>query len=235
MERRYLEPTGIEVRQGDSGPVVSGYAAVFDSEAHNEVIRSGAFKKTLKESGRILALWNHDSSKPLASTDTDTLSLSEDEKGLRFEMALDEGTSFGADALRTIAKKLITGVSFGFDTVKDMLTQRGTPDEEKAPLRELLEVKLYEVSPVTFPWYEDTDVGLKDGFSLVEIRALVPALADADRTAIKHALYDLGNTDSKSRTKDEPDTSVVHSDGDADAEREKRKRQIAIAELALHC
>ena len=203
MERRYLEPTEIEVRagEGDAGPVVSGYAAVFDSEAHNEIIRAGAFTKTLKESENIRALWNHESGMPLASTATDTLELSEDKHGLRFEMTLDEGTTFGADALRTIEKRLVTGVSFGFDTVKDIWTERGTPDDAQQPLRELLEVRLYEVSPVTFPWYEDTEVAAKEAFSLVEIRALVPALADADRTEIKHALYDLGTADN-ARDKD---------------------------------
>jgi len=162
MEKRTFELKSREVRvEGDDdAPIITGHAAVFNSEAHNEVIRKGAFSKTLKESENIRALWDHDSGKPLASTGNGTLALEEDKHGLRFEMRPDPKTSMGQDAIQNIRSGLITGMSFGFETIQDKVTKRGGDNSEDY-LRELLEVRLFEVSPVTFPWYENTDVTVK--------------------------------------------------------------------------
>ena len=144
----------VELRKDGPGPTkIVGLAAVFDSEAHNEVIRHGAFTKTLLESNDIRALWNHDSGRPLGRTKNDTLSLRETDKGLEVEIVPDPETTWGHDAMQAIKRGDVSGFSFGFEIVKEKLTERG--DEKAPPLRELLEVKLFEVSPVTFPWYEE--------------------------------------------------------------------------------
>lgn len=166
MEQRIFVRDGIELRDDGDTPTITGYAAVFDSEAHGEVIRSGAFKKTIKENKNIRALWNHDTGRPLATTENGTLTLKEDESGLRFEMQPNSDTSWGKDAIASIKRGDVKGMSFGFEVIKEEFTKRDNADDV---LRELIEVRLFEVSPVTFPWYEDTEV---------DVRALVEKCID---------------------------------------------------------
>ena len=65
--------------------------------------------------------------------------------------------------LESIKRGDITGMSFGFATISD------TWDEVNGvPIRTLTEVRLYDVSPVTFPAYQATDVAVR---SLNEFRA----------------------------------------------------------------
>ena len=79
---------GAEIRtdgEGDGKSIV-GHAAVFDKPAHlfpgyTEVVRAGAFTKTLKE-GDSRALWNHDTNQVLGRASAGTLELHEDKKGL---------------------------------------------------------------------------------------------------------------------------------------------------------
>lgn len=145
----------IEVRKDGPGPTkIVGLAAVFDSEAHNEVIRPGAFKKTLRESKDIRAFWNHDDGKPLGRTKNGTLTLRETDKGLQVVIVPDAETTWGSDALKAVERGDVSAFSFGFKVIKEKFSKRS--DGKAPPLRELLEVELIEVSPVTFAWYEDT-------------------------------------------------------------------------------
>ena len=233
MEHRTFEIQSTEIRvEGDEdAPVVSGHAAVFDSEAHNEVIRSGAFSKTIKESKNIRALWDHDSGKPLASTGNGTLTLTEDEHGLRFEMKPDPKTSMGQDAIQNIRSGLTTGMSFGFETISDKVTKRGTEDGADF-LRELLEVRLFEVSPVTFPWYEDTDVTVKALHEAgVDPRQFREALEQRDRAQVDGLfapVWKTRTTDESENTTSEPGPAD-HSE--AGVARARREREIELLTL----
>jgi hypothetical protein len=160
MEKRTFELKSREVRvEGDDdAPIITGHAAVFNSEAHNEVIRPGAFTKTLKEGRNVFVLDNHETSRPVASTGNGTANLSEDKIGLACEVAPDMKTSIGRDCAQNIRSGLITGMSFGFEVIQDKVTKRSDGGDY---LREIFEVRLFEVSPVTFPWYENTDVTVK--------------------------------------------------------------------------
>ena len=72
----------IEVRSNADGTVgLRGYAAVFDSEAHGEVVRPSAFNTTLKQRDNVRLLVNHDGI-PMASTKAGTMTLSVDQRGL---------------------------------------------------------------------------------------------------------------------------------------------------------
>ncbi len=165
MERRafHLDQIGVETRE-DGSSVIRGHAAVFNQLSEDfgmwrERILPGAFTKTLKEAD-VRALFNHDSNLILGRTKSETLRLEEDETGLAFEVDPPD-TSYANDLLVSIGRGDIDQASFAFQTVKDrMLT-----DADGMTIRELLEVRLYDVSPVTFPAYPQTDVSLRDALS----------------------------------------------------------------------
>lgn len=163
-----------------------GHAAVFNSRTSignplrwgfYEEIAPGAFTKTLAE-GDARFLVDHDSRLLVARVSAGDLQLAEDTIGLATTVdPLDEELSYVRDLVRNLDKKRITGMSFGFYVVRDEWTTievevtgaDGRVTTEQAELRRLLELRLLEVSAVTFPAYEDTDAGLR---SLVdEIRA----------------------------------------------------------------
>ena len=96
------------------------------------------------------SLYNHDPNYILARTKNKTLRLWEDDKGLAFEAKLPD-TSYAKDLMVNIKAKNITQNSFGFETVRDEWNKTGDK-------RELVEVKLYDVGPVTFPAYPQTSV-----------------------------------------------------------------------------
>ena len=152
---------------GDGGMRLSGYAAVFNSETviggmFREVVKPGAFKKTIKDKADVRALFNHDSNIVLGRTKNGTLALAEDDKGLRIDIELPD-TQQAKDLYRQIERGDIDQMSFGFTVVKDSWT-RASSDSE-LPLRELRELRLFDVSPVTFPAYATTEIQAR---SLVE-------------------------------------------------------------------
>lgn len=161
MERRYFDS---EMRaEGDQAQKLTGYAAVFDQLSQvlygqfREQIARGAFAASLQKDD-IRALWNHDTSLPLGRTSAGTLSLAEDAHGLRVEIA-PPATSWGRDALVSIERGDVNQMSFAFDVLEDSWDQ----DESGMLIRTLNKVKLYEVSPVTFPAYTGTTVSARAG------------------------------------------------------------------------
>lgn len=152
---------------GDGVMRLSGYAAVFNSETviggmFREVVKPGAFKKTIKDKADVRALFNHDRNIVLGRTKNGTLALAEDDKGLRIDIELPD-TQQAKDLYRQIERGDIDQMSFGFNVVKDSWT-RASNDSE-LPLRELRELRLFDVSPVTFPAYATTEIQAR---SLVE-------------------------------------------------------------------
>lgn len=154
-----------EIREAADGVVgLRGYAAVFDSEAHGEVVRRSAFNKTLADGADVRFLINHEGL-PLARTKSGTMTLRADEVGLLMDVpALDMSSPQVQSLVSAIRRGDLDQMSFAFMTVRDNFTAEG--------VRELNEVKLVDVSAVTYPWYEATSVGMKsDETVLVEARA----------------------------------------------------------------
>lgn len=176
--RFFLPAEFCEMRVKTDGEknTLEGYAAVFDKFTQvgsekwgfREVVRSGAFKRTIQEQD-IRGLINHDPNLLLANTKSRTLKLSEDSKGLHYEMDLGN-QSYAVDLRESVNRGDITGNSFSFRTMKD------TWNDEKSE-RELLEVQLYDVGPVTFPAYEETSLSLRSlddsGIDTAEIYAVL--------------------------------------------------------------
>lgn len=181
VERRLCDLTGISVRAADGKRTLAGHAAVFDKLSvkmfgFREVIRKGTFVESLAQDD-IRALWNHDTNIVLGRNKAGTLRLAEDDKGLGVEIDLPD-TQAGRDAQISIERGDVTQMSFAFRT------KTGGDkwfEEDGEDRRELTAAQLFEVSPVTFPAYPDTDVSLKGlRSSGLDLELLSQALARAE-------------------------------------------------------
>ena len=159
--RSFFKMDGVETRKTDDGKMlVTGYAAVFESLSvplwgFREKIRAGAFKNTITKNN-IRALWNHNRDFVLGSMGNGSLKLSEDDKGLRFELDIAD-TQMGRDAFTSIGRRDVDGVSFSFSAVKQEWDESNPADV----IRTLVEVECDEISPTAFPAYEETSVSTR--------------------------------------------------------------------------
>lgn len=153
-----------------------------------ESIQSGAFDHRLKQDdAEIHLLMGHDFDRPLASRLTDTLDLKSGDKSLDFEAKVTPevaDTSHGRDALALVGAGLAVGVSPGFrvppqSTVSDAEeTEDEDPSEGNAVIRTIKAALLYELSIVSRPAYEDSEVearAMRDALGLPEQRPAMPA------------------------------------------------------------
>jgi hypothetical protein len=154
-ESRFRSGDGTcELRAGDGGrgPVIAGYAAVFNTPSSDmgfvERIRPGAFDKTLTEAD-VRCLGNHDVDWLLGRSKSGTLRLRVDATGLYYECNINEADPDGVRALEKVRRGDWDGASFSFQCIRDEWNWDTTP-----PQRELVEVALIDVAPVTFPAYE---------------------------------------------------------------------------------
>jgi len=145
-----------EVREDGDGMTLTGYAARFNEPSEPlpfiERIKPGAFKRSINSRNDIKLLWNHNTDMVLGSTRAGTLTLKEDEIGLRVVASLPD-TSYGRDAKVSIQRGDVTGFSFGFTVPAggDSWSSDGTE-------RTLKSVRLMEVSTgVAFPAYPSTN------------------------------------------------------------------------------
>lgn len=203
VERRMF--SDVEFRAaapGDDCMRLDGHPAVFNQRADlgffTEVVKPGTFARTIQEDD-IRALINHDSNLVIGRRGAATLHLSEDDQGLRSEVDV-APTSYGKDLMISVRRRDITQGSIGF-----VVRGQRVYKENDTWVRELTDVKLYDVSPVTFPAYSGTDYNA---------RAAQQSLADI----VKAFRYG-------------PDLPAI---GDEDAwkhDLEARRRQLLLAEL----
>ena len=199
LERRTraLSDTDVRLVRADDGKArgFAGHASVFNSRTAignpltwgwYEEVAPGAFTKTLAE-GDARFLVDHDSRLLVARVSAGDLQLAEDDIGLGVDAELDAELSYVRDLIRNLEKRRITGMSFGFYVVRDDWDTEDveTSDGHTATVevRTIREVRLLEVSAVTFPAYEDTDAGLRA--MTTEVRAARQTSPDApgDRSA----------------------------------------------------
>lgn len=157
-ERRFVSE-GIELRDGgERGSRIVGYAAVFNSFSEDlggfkEIIRPGAFRDAISTGQDVRGLYNHDPNMVLGRTAAGTLRLSEDKKGLRYEIDAPD-TQQARDLTALLKRGDVSGSSFAF-------TVRGTDGDDwrqegDVTIREIRSVDLYDVGPVTYPAYTAT-------------------------------------------------------------------------------
>jgi HK97 family phage prohead protease len=148
-----------EGQQGDG--VLRGYAIVFhdvsvDLGGFREVISPSAVRRMVSESPDVRALVNHDSSHVIGRSRAGTLTYKADKRGLSVEIDPPR-TTIANDLLVSVERRDISGMSFAFQTVDD----HWELDDDGYPRRSVLDMRVSEVSVVSFPAYPTTtiDVG----------------------------------------------------------------------------
>ncbi len=191
----------VELRAKGDTVTIAGYAAVFNKDSEPlggfiEQVAPSAFNKTLKEAD-IRGLFNHDSNYVLGRNKAKTMKLGTDATGLHYEIDANLDDPDHVRVIQKIERGDITGSSFGFRTVKDKWDDVD-PDDGELPKRTLIEVKLFDVGPVTFPAYPDTEAQLSS-------RALA-SFAEAFEVPLEQVLAAAGANELRSliRTLDTP-------------------------------
>jgi HK97 family phage prohead protease len=178
LERRYFAVEGLKIETRDGKPaMISGHAAVFNTLSQNlggfrEQIKPGAFSETIGKDD-IRALFNHDPNFVLGRNIASTLRLMEDERGLAIEVDAPDSQTIRDLVLGPIARGDISQMSFGFAVVQD--GQDWAEDGDGMMIRTLSKVRLFDVSPVTFPAYTATDVAVREMRSF-QARVIPPAV-----------------------------------------------------------
>jgi HK97 family phage prohead protease len=177
VERRIVNAQ-LEVRAAADKPArLVGYAAVFNRDAviggfFRERIAPGAFATAIKEDD-VRALFNHDPNIVLGRNTAGTLSLSEDETGLQYDVEPPD-TQLARDLMVSISRGDVSQSSFGFQVVREEWSNPESRTE--LPTRTILEARLFDVSPVTYPAYEETTA---------EARAKAEDLIGSAETALR--------------------------------------------------
>lgn len=165
----------LEVRaaEGEESRTIGGYAVKYNTpvlivdrwgDKYLEEIATGCFDESLnscKEAGKeIKALWNHDSSRPLGSTKTDTLRFNTaDTTGLAYDIDLPNNT-WGNDVKESVKRGDVDGSSFGFICQEDRWSKVEHEGEEIYK-RSVVKAILLEVSPCTFPAYDSSEISCR--------------------------------------------------------------------------
>lgn len=155
---------------GDTG-TFEGYASVFGNiDQGYDVIERGAFKEIMKNAaGKVVTLWQHNSRQPIGVSD-----VKQDDKGLAFTGHLVMEDPLARTALAHMKAGSVSGMSIGFDILP------GGADFTEGGVRILKELKLWEISAVTFPMNElATITGAKGLKQLTNIRDYEDFLREA--------------------------------------------------------
>lgn len=158
-EKRQMRgvPGSFKTRAEESGDMfISGYFAVFGSEYElwpgaSESVDPHAFDEALDDDIRCLI--NHDTRLVLGRNIAGTLQLRVEEKGLWGEVKINPNDQDAVNVYERVKRGDVNQCSFGFDIVAEEFEDRG--DGVHWTIKA---VKLYEVSVVTFPAYEETGV-----------------------------------------------------------------------------
>ena len=164
VQRRYILPAASEMRLSfeKTGPRITGYAAVFNQTTElwpgfREKIAPGAFTEAIQRDD-VRALLNHDPNIVLGRNKAETLRLWEDSKGLGYEIIVDPDDPDSMKVVRKIKRGDISQSSFGFVIMKRSMEI----DEQKDEMTRTVEkAMLFDVSPVTFPAYPQTEVHVR--------------------------------------------------------------------------
>lgn len=184
MDKNITRAYNFEMRADNdekNGDFVSGRPIVYDSMTDlgwfNEVIERGALDKTNLKDVRFLV--NHDTSKiPLArsrnNNENSTMQMEVDEKGMKIRVNLDtENNTEARNLYSAIKRGDITGMSFMFSIDKAEWEDL----ESDHPTRRIKSIgQVLEVSAVTFPAYESTEISARDKEALESAKATLDSV-----------------------------------------------------------
>ena len=151
----------IELREDGDGlpPVIQGYAANYNQPSEDlggyvEYIAPGAFSSAISRDD-VRALFNHDSNYVLGRNKAGTLSLVDDAQGLAISV-MPPDAQWARDLMGSMKRGDINQMSFQFSVLEE---EWGSLNNY--PTRTLKDVKLYDVSVVTFPAYPTTSAAVR--------------------------------------------------------------------------
>lgn len=171
MEHRYLRMENIQTREDGEDLYLEGYFAVFNSvyelwPGATESIAPGAFDNSVSDDVR--ALFNHNTDIVLGRTSAGTLEIKQDAHGLWGRIRINRNDSDAMNAYARIQRGDITGCSFGFEIGSEETDYR---DDGTIHWTITRVSPLYEISPCTFPAYQETVVSArKKDFEDIEKR-----------------------------------------------------------------
>ena len=161
-EMRQLRTVGtkFQTREDDGKLFIEGYFAVFNSNYEiapgmSESIAPGAFDNTL--SGDIRALINHDTTLVLGRTKARTVELRTDAHGLWGKIEINPKDGDAMNLYARVERGDVDQCSFGFDIISQETDFR----DDGSVHWTITEVELYEISPCTFPAYEETNISAR--------------------------------------------------------------------------
>ena len=171
-----------EVKVDHQSRIVSGYAATWDLDSGNDIIKKGAFDRTLLEqhlsaiakfgASDVRLLWQHDIKEPIGVV----LELKQDDYGLHYVSRISD-THLGNTVLTLLKDKAVNRNSFGYST--------DSPRKANG-VREIADLDLFEISFVTFPmndlaYVEQVKQGRKNlGLRDIEIKSHTIESVDVD-------------------------------------------------------
>lgn len=147
----------LDSKEETTEKIISGYFIVFNSETE---LYDGIWEEIAPEAldgvdlSDVRALTDHETDKVLGRTKASTLSLSVDSKGLYGEIRVNEQDQEAMNLYSRVIRGDVDQCSFGFDILNEEMIQN--PDGTVKFI--IKSIKLYEVSVVTFPAYQDTAV-----------------------------------------------------------------------------
>jgi HK97 family phage prohead protease len=177
LEKRFF-PFEVRVIEGDT-PKIEGTGVVYNQLSvvmygmFREQIKPGAFSESIAKRD-VRTLWNHNTDFPLGRTGNGTVRITEGEDGISFENDPPQ-TSWGQDAVASIRRRDVNQMSFGFMTTEDSWGY----DSENQLIRTIVKGELWELSPVTFAAYPQTEVSIR---SIEARKGVLAAVYEANPT-----------------------------------------------------
>ncbi|MGD9879016.1 MAG: HK97 family phage prohead protease [Hyphomicrobiaceae bacterium] len=163
-ERRAFTADVLKIEARAEGKrTLVGHAAVFnqlseDLGGFREQITPGAFIEAI-EKDDVRALFNHDPNFVLGRNRSKTLELTEDARGLAIEIDLPDTPTIRDLVVAPIERGDVSQMSFAFSVRPG--GQDWAKDDEGRVIRTLKKLRLFDVSPVTYPAYPQTDVAAR--------------------------------------------------------------------------
>jgi len=190
MEKEIRNLGNIELRAAEDGNSrhVEGYAMVFDSQSEflgfYETIERGAITQELVDECDIFATFNHDMNKVFARSNKTqgSLSLSVDEKGLKFEFDV-PNTALGDELLEYMKRGDINKCSFAFALDPNDDEAETWESKDGVYFRTIHKIAaLFDISVVWTPAYTDTEVfkRAKDKIDALENERIAKINTDLD-------------------------------------------------------
>lgn len=191
MEHRRLQnERRVRIEKRDGGTAtMNGYAAVFYDGTPGtqyalwpgmvERVMPTAFDRAINEDD-VRALFNHDVNQVFGRNKAGTMRLSVDNVGLAYEIDL-PSTAAANDLQVLIERGDVTGSSFSFEVMAEAWTKERTSDGVEIEVRQLQDVRLFDVGPVTFPAYEATSVGVRVADDVDEAKAAAEKFREAEK------------------------------------------------------